>query len=494
MGVFLRGGRVMGNVQKFLFGIVALGCGVCIAETSFADAKQFYFERQNNLNEIFENERRGVLPENPLIEQKWFEQRIDHSDREDSRTFRQRYFINRTYVRSSPTPVLYYICGESTCSARYLLGAIAEVAQKTGAMLVALEHRYYGESQPFDQLTTENMKYLTTEQALEDLASFQEAMEDRSGFDGQWIAVGGSYPGSLSAYYRQRYPEKVGLALASSAPVQARENFEEYDHHIFRVTQPSCVAAIRSVVSEVEEIMDRGSAEDLTRVKSLFQANQIKDEVDFLYLIADIAALAIQYGYRDQFCGMLLKEGRSTLQGYSDFARMIYMSWGISALDFVAQGAESLDPKDYLAGFGMRQWFYQSCTEYGYWQNAYHDPSESTRSARINPAFHRGVCERLYGITEALDESKVNETYYEPLLDESTTQIVMTNGSTDPWSNLSILPGASNDLNPHLELFMIEGAAHCDDLGRPNRSDSADLIRAREIFLDRVLEALEGTK
>lgn len=38
------------------------------------------------------------------------------------------------------------------------------------ANLVALEHRFYGKSQPFTDLKTENLKYLSSEQALSDIA------------------------------------------------------------------------------------------------------------------------------------------------------------------------------------------------------------------------------------------------------------------------------------------------------------------------------------
>jgi len=43
------------------------------------------------------------------------------------------------------------------------------------ALLVSLEHRYYGESQPFESWATENMEYLSSKQALADIAHFIES-------------------------------------------------------------------------------------------------------------------------------------------------------------------------------------------------------------------------------------------------------------------------------------------------------------------------------
>ncbi|PHU15003.1 putative serine protease EDA2 [Capsicum chinense] len=53
-------------------------------------------------------------------------------------------------------------------------GGGAEVlAKKFGAAIVTLKHQYYGKSSPFKSLTTGNLKYLSSKQALFDLAAFR---------------------------------------------------------------------------------------------------------------------------------------------------------------------------------------------------------------------------------------------------------------------------------------------------------------------------------
>jgi len=87
---------------------------------------------------------------------------------------------------------------------------------------VSLEHRYYGKSVPNAPL-----KYLTSEQAIADLASFHKYITTRFSLnkDTKWIAIGGSYPGMLASFMRIKHPELFHGAICNSGPVQAEVDF-----------------------------------------------------------------------------------------------------------------------------------------------------------------------------------------------------------------------------------------------------------------------------
>lgn len=87
-------------------------------------------------------------------------------------------------------------------------GYIAQLGAQYGALLVSLEHRFYGVSIPNDDMSTENLKYLTVDQALADLANFIDyyKVAGKTG-DAKWFAFGGSYPGALSSWFRAAYPD-----------------------------------------------------------------------------------------------------------------------------------------------------------------------------------------------------------------------------------------------------------------------------------------------
>ncbi|RUR12721.1 S28 family serine protease [Legionella sp. km772] len=434
-------------------------------------------------------EQQASLSNSP-IKQLTFQQSIDHQHPYVGH-FAQRYYIDESFSNQRTDPVFFYICGESTCTARALTGAIRDYAKQHHAKLVALEHRYYGESLPFNSFSRDKLKYLSTEAALEDLARFQEYMMSKQQWQGTWIAFGGSYPGSLAAYYRLRYPQQIAGALASSAPVMAKEDFYEYDAHINKVVGPQCANQMRQVTQVIESsLLDENQ---FNQIKTLFAAQEVKDPTDFLYLVADTGAAAVQYGMKTEFC-RFLAQSASPLEGYAAFAKQLYQRMNVNAVEMTAQGALSENPADYHNGAGMRQWFYQSCTEYGYWQNANHDPAQASRSSLINLTYHRQICERLFALHEPAPTASLNAKFYYPLMDNTVSNIYFTNGEHDPWSSLSLTEQNGNANNPNFTYYLIKGAAHCDDLHSPNAQDSLALKAARRQMGDLLIKWLNEAK
>lgn len=76
-------------------------------------------------------------------------------------------------------------------------------------------------------MSTDNLRYLSSRQALEDIATFITAMnqEYSPSKDAKWIVFGGSYAGSLAAWLRQKYPHLVQGAMSASGPLFAQLDF-----------------------------------------------------------------------------------------------------------------------------------------------------------------------------------------------------------------------------------------------------------------------------
>ncbi|KAM4694363.1 putative serine protease K12H4.7 [Discoglossus pictus] len=163
-----------------------------------------------------------------FVQEHWFVQKLDHYG-VDARVWNQRYFVNDTFAARNG-PVFLMIGGESTVNPAWMTtGTWMTYAKKLGALCLLLEHRFYGKSKPTEDLSTENLCFLSSNQALADIAHFQTEISKKLKLGNRkWVIFGGSYPGSLAAWYRLKYPHLAYAAVASSAPVNAKVNLLEY--------------------------------------------------------------------------------------------------------------------------------------------------------------------------------------------------------------------------------------------------------------------------
>jgi len=174
----------------------------------------------------------------------WFSNKINHDLNNTVNTqdgtesyYQQRYWINDLYWDKENGPVFLYLCGEGPCSAPDTRKYPFMVGASENALLISIEHRYYGDSQPFTNWSTENLKFLSSEQALADLAYFIDEMnagfQTTIGRKPDWITIGGSYAGALSAWFHSQYPDHAIGAWSSSGVIKAIEDFKAYDLQVF---------------------------------------------------------------------------------------------------------------------------------------------------------------------------------------------------------------------------------------------------------------------
>lgn len=117
--------------------------------------------------------------------------------------------------------------GEGTGSPYNCLeGQHVELAALHGALVMSLEHRFYGASAPTADLSVDSLGLLTSQQAVGDVARFL-ATYVRTAFPGvkRVVTFGGSYPGALSAWLRLKIPHLVWAAFSTSSPVEAQVDF-----------------------------------------------------------------------------------------------------------------------------------------------------------------------------------------------------------------------------------------------------------------------------
>uniref|UniRef100_A0A3B3YFS3 Serine protease 16 n=1 Tax=Poecilia mexicana TaxID=48701 RepID=A0A3B3YFS3_9TELE len=86
-------------------------------------------------------------------------QPLDHFNRQNVKTFTQRFFVNEAYWQRPDGPVFLFIGGEGPIyNFDVLAGHHVDMAKEHRALLLAVEHRFYGDSINPDGLKTENLE------------------------------------------------------------------------------------------------------------------------------------------------------------------------------------------------------------------------------------------------------------------------------------------------------------------------------------------------
>lgn len=104
-----------------------------------------------------------IVDENDFV-QSWFDNKIDHFNYQSTAKYQQRYWSNDVYCADKATcPIFVYICGEYECSVPAFRFYPFMIGAAHGAELFVVEHRYYGESQPYDDWSLDNLVNLNSE-------------------------------------------------------------------------------------------------------------------------------------------------------------------------------------------------------------------------------------------------------------------------------------------------------------------------------------------
>eukprot|EP00920_Eleutheroschizon_duboscqi_P010815 GHVT01025434.1.p1 GENE.GHVT01025434.1~~GHVT01025434.1.p1 ORF type:complete len:525 (+),score=17.00 GHVT01025434.1:411-1985(+) len=420
----------------------------------------------------------------PCVE-KYFKQTLDHfnplilNEYQSQTVWLQRYFHcmpNAPFQEPAPgtrpiKPIFVYIGGEGPLTAAAVgIGMVSEMAQNFGANLFGLEHRFYGKSHPRHNSTVSNLQWLTSNQALADLGKFIHTLREQQAQEQAVppesipvIVFGCSYPGALAAYARTKYPALILGAVASSCPVEARENFSEYDRAVKAALDSDCGHLIQQTTQIIERRLFSGNRTMVEETLAKFQCGDIPlhdddDLISFLYVLADVVASAVQYNRPqkpmvDDMCrafhdavhgedGLVPPSEKSTrlIDAYAKSMEMVSGFFGntCSDWDMLHKTDTALGEADAVS---QRLWLWQSCTEYGFWQTGY---QQSVRSTKINLQWHMKLCDRLFPLESGsftpmvATESNIwtggkNIAHY-----GSATNIHFTNGGADPWASLSV--------------------------------------------------------
>lgn len=228
------------------------------------------------------------------------DQPIDHFPNEDrykphtNATFKQRYTFDSSYYKPGG-PVYLYVGGETSLESRLSnleTGIIQILMNATGGLGVIIENRYYGDSYPYTNLTTDNLAYLTNEQTIADFAYFAQ----HATFPGvnatlaapsaPWIMYGGSLAGAQTSFTIKTYPDIIYGGIAASGVTHAAVEYPQWYDPIQKFGPQDCVSSINDIVDKFDALVAANNSAAVAEVKAIFGLESLTDDRDFAKTIA----------------------------------------------------------------------------------------------------------------------------------------------------------------------------------------------------------------
>ncbi|KAG7308259.1 hypothetical protein JYU34_006938 [Plutella xylostella] len=426
----------------------------------------------------------------------WVTVPVDHFNPLDDRTYQMRYMYNEQFFNGTGAPIFIMVGGEWEISSGFLLtGNMFEMARENNGYLIYTEHRFYGRTQPFATHSTENLRYLNVDQALADLATFIGMLKDQPRFStSPVVLVGGSYAGNMVLWFKQRYAHLVLGTVASSAPIKAEVDFTGYltvVESAFRAEGgDACAAVLRDGIAATVAATETAEGREL-----LEQAFKIcpppSDPLDY--------SDKFTMGY---FSGFITW----TLSGQVQNARpaelrnlctnLVNNVYGATPMESIGGLVTSgLSPgqcyeiryEDYVNSYKNdavstgRAWYYQTCTEYAYFQIAPPTGSVFSPLSRwLNVEFYADLCKQAYD--SRFDESFVRASVARSNrmfggLRPDVNNTINIHGAIDPWHYLGVVDRELKESSP---TYLVPRASHCFDLQPWQVTDTARMTQVQQ--------------
>jgi hypothetical protein len=425
--------------------------------------------------------------------------RQDHFDDGNKNMWQQAYFVNDAFwVPGSDGPIFLCVGGEgpaldgSAVVHSVHCNNAVEWLQEKKALMFAIEHRYYGchnmSACPVSDFSdqTKSLKFLSSRQAVEDVANFVHSMnkEYRLTKANKWVTWGGSYPGMMAGWSRTKHPELIHASVASSAPVKAQLDMPEYNNRVAKAYSVSDNGVGGS--QECEDAIRKGHS----MIGSMFTASSGQKSLEETFGLPSgyLSSRSHQSSFAGNGVAYFPSQGNdpTCTRPACNIKRiceiMVDESKGdeVQRLAYVRKATQRGDlvESNQLPDF----WSYQTCNEFGFYQTCEVGSDCFYTQGFMTLDDFTSMCSK-WGISPAQIEKNIENTnkHYggrQPTGTDDTTSatcVMWPNGEVDPWAGLSVLQAPSADQ----PVLMIGGASHHAWTHPSAASDQASVVAGR---------------
>ncbi|CAJ2513734.1 Uu.00g018530.m01.CDS01 [Anthostomella pinea] len=405
-----------------------------------------------------------------IVGNKTFEQILDHSDPSKG-TFSQRFWWNAEFYEEDG-PIFLINGGE--IAADYVMGYLQNTtltghyAYRLKGAVILLEHRYWGESVPFDTLTAETLQYHTLPNAVADMINFAQNVDCE-------FCEGGNF----AAYH------------ASSAVVEAIEDFWEYFTPIEAGLPRNCSADVKRVIRHIDTVLASNDTDDITTLKTRFGLAALEHD-DFAHQLT----YPLLEWQEDQqptldFCNAIESAGANYTKHTANSGYGVSL---VAALDAYAAyvkktskcGEDSARCNTHNPALVWntpdekvnRPWEWMICNESFGWNQVGPPESDGTNivSSFLRPDYFERRCPLEFPETagvktgEALGFTPEHLNLFTGGWDAPYEKVIFVNGRVDPWRSATV----ASDTRPGGPIiagtgaaaptFVVEDGDHCPEL------------------------------
>ncbi|KAH7531139.1 hypothetical protein JRO89_XSUnG0014700 [Xanthoceras sorbifolium] len=420
----------------------------------------------------------------------FYTQTLDHFNyRPDSyTTFQQRFIINFNYWGGANTssPIFVYLGAEEALDRDLdLIGFLPDNAPRFNALMVYIEHRYYGKSIPFASRkealkNASTLGYFNSAQAIADYAAVLLHIKKKyHAHKSPVIVVGGSYGGMLASWFRLKYPHIALGALASSAPILYFDDIAPQVGYYsivtkdFKETSESCYETVRKSWNEIDEVASR--PDGLSVLSKKFKTcNKLKKSFDLKDYLDSIYADAAQYNEPPTYPVCTLCGGIDGVPDGTDVLGKIFA--GVVAY-MGDKSCYDLDEFNLLTDETFLGWKWQTCSEIVMPIGHGHKDTMFP-TAPFNLTSFTNTCKDLFGVQP---QPHWVTTYYggrdlKLILHRFGSNIIFSNGLRDPYSSGGVLENISESV---VAVSTVNGS-HCLDILPAKKSDPEWLVMQRK--------------
>lgn len=448
----------------------------------------------------------------------FFTQFLDHNDTSKG-TFKQKFWWNSEFWAGPGSPIVFFTPGESAAApyVGYLKNATITglFAQEVKGAVIMIEHRYWGQSSPYDDLTAETLQFLTLKQAIADFVYFAKTVNlpfdtnhSSNAGNAPWVFSGGSYSGALAAWTESTSPGTFWAYHASSAPVETIEDYWQYFYPVQQGMPKNCSSDITLVIDHIDNILMHGNNSEKASLKAKFGLADLEHDDDFAAMLENGPWLWQENTFYSDYSGFykfcdaienvapgagiipdangvglekalagyanwvntILISGYCLAYGYTDLRELACMdSYNASNLIFTDRSvANTID----------RQWQWLLCNEpFDYWQNGAPRSRPTIVSRLLNATYWQRQCALFFptvnGYTYGSNTSPDNNVHQvnkhtKGWMLENTKRLIWTNGEFDPWRTAGMSsqfrPGGPFPGSSTAPVLIIPGGFHCTDL------------------------------